>query len=56
MTLHTLNGGQTVFKLGDYGNKFYVMINGTVSIHVKMMKESSKDDPSGAQNEDTHQK
>lgn len=39
LTLYKLKAGQTVFRLGDYGNIFYIIINGTVSIHVKRKEE-----------------
>lgn len=31
--------GQYVFRYGDYGEKFYIILAGTVSIHVPMLKE-----------------
>ncbi|CAI2382562.1 unnamed protein product [Moneuplotes crassus] len=39
LTLYKMNKGQTVFRLGDYGNIFYIIIHGTVSVHVKVDRD-----------------
>jgi CRP-like cAMP-binding protein len=39
LTLKTHTEGQIVFRYGDYGNHFYIIIEGTVSVHVPILKE-----------------
>lgn len=44
LTHYKVSGGHSVFRYGDYGNKFYIIIHGTVSIHVPMKRDSAEDD------------
>jgi len=43
MTCKQLKAHQVVFRYGDYGNNFYVIVDGTTSVHIPMINQD--DDP-----------
>ena len=44
ITFETISEGKRVFRFGDYGDKFYIILKGTVSVHVPT-KVQIKEDP-----------
>ena len=43
MTYEYFDPGVTIFKQGDYGDKFYINFGGLVSVLIKEKKENSKE-------------
>lgn len=44
LTLFKLSAGHAVFRYGDYGTKFFIIIHGTVSVHVPMKREMTEEE------------
>lgn len=53
LTLIKGKKGYSVFKYGDYGDLFYVIIDGFVSVHVPMKRQVIQSSNSDAENEQT---
>lgn len=54
LTCEVKQKGQTVFKYGSYGDKFYIIIGGTVSVHVPQKVEVTETIENEEDMQETH--